>query len=339
MKAAIYYGVQDLKVEELPIPTVGDHDILVKNLRAGICGTDIAVYNLGGHLFNVEPGEEFGHEMIGEVVEIGDKVSTDIALGMHVFVNPITAKKTGAAKSIAGCAFSQYILIEEAQLNYNIYEIDKKVLLEAAVLVEPMSVGTHGANVLQAKLDDRIVVFGAGPIGISAAASILAKGNQNVCIVDIDEWRLHKAATIGLHTLNTKKEDLADGLIRIFGSQINSMGQSIPNVDLYIDAAGAPALLQSTIAFAKPHSKMCIIAVYKKEISINPTAFMSNEFTLMGSRGYTQEDIIEVIDHLTEEKTTVATMVTQTFKLEDINEAFKVASEAKGTIKVIIDLT
>lgn len=339
MRAAIYYGVQDLKVEELPVPTVGPNDVLVKNLRAGICGTDIAVYNLGGHLFNVEPGEEFGHEMVGEIVELGTNVTSDIQLGMHVFVNPITAKKTGAAKSIAGGGFSQFVLIEDAQLNYNIYEIDKKVPLEAAVLVEPMSVGTHGANVLQPELEDRIVVFGAGPIGLSAATSILAKGNKHVCVVDIDEWRLQKAAAMGLHTLNTKEETLAEGLIRIFGSQINSMGQPIPDVDLYIDAAGAPALLQSTVAFAKPYSKMCIIAVYKKEVAINPTSFMSNEFTLLGSRGYTQDDIFEVIDHLTEQKTTIDTMVTQVFKLEDISEAFKVASEANGSIKVVIDLT
>jgi len=339
MRAAIYYGKEDVRVEEKPVPQVGENDVLVRNLRTGICGTDIGIYNFGGEIYGVDHGDEFGHEMVGEVVEVGSNITSAITVGMRVFVNPCTAKRVGTAKANAAAGFSEYVLIEDAKLNYNVYEIDPQVPVETAVLVEPLSVGTHGANRLQPNIDDNIVVLGGGTIGLSAAASLLAKGHKQVCVVDLDDWRLEKAAVIGAKTLNSRNEDLREGLITRFGSQINLLGQQVPDVDLYIDAAGAPPLLTACIEMAKTGSRLSLIATYKKEVSFNPSLIMMNEFGLFGSCGYTHEDITAVIDHLTKQKTKINEIVTHVYKLKDINEAFRVATEAKGALKVIIDLT
>ncbi|BBI33788.1 zinc-dependent alcohol dehydrogenase [Cohnella abietis] len=339
MKSTIYYGKEDIRVEERPLPVVGRADVLVKNLRAGICGTDIGIYNFGGELFNVASGDEIGHEMVGEVVEIGPDVSPEITLWMRVFVNPCTAKRSGLAKANAASGFSEYVLVEDAKLNYNIYEIAPSIPAEAAVLVEPLSVGTHGAFHLQPQVGEKVVVLGGGTIGMSAAASLIAEGIKQVCIVDIDDWRLEKAASLGALTLNSKNEDLAQGLINRFGSQTNLLGMQVPDVDLYVDAAGAPALLKGVIAMAKPKSRLSIIATYKQEVAIHPAMIMMNEFRMEGSCGYTHENITQVISHLTEQKTNIDEIVTHVFKLDQIDEAFKVATQAKEAIKVIIDLT
>ena len=71
MKSAIYYGVQDVRIEERPVPAVGDNDVLVKNLRAGICGSDVGIFMHGGENYGVFPGSQFGHEMVGKIVEKG----------------------------------------------------------------------------------------------------------------------------------------------------------------------------------------------------------------------------------------------------------------------------
>lgn len=338
MKAAIYYGKNDIRIEERPIPTVGSKDVLVHNLRGGICGTDINIVKVGAGNMGISHGAEFGHEMVGEVVQVGADVSADIKVGMRVGINPITAKRVGRRKSLECSGFSQYVLIEDAALDVNLYEMDPTIPLETAVLMEPLSVGRHGAFRVNPQPTDKVVVLGAGTIGLSAAASLIAEGIPNVCVVDIDDWRLHKAAELGAVTVNSMKEELAEGLTKHFGS-VNVYGQVVPDVDVFIDAAGAPVLFENVMKIVKPQAKISIIAVYKNEVPVSLAQIMSKELQIQGASGYTHEDISKVIDHLTHKKTNIANIVTQVYKLDDIQEAFNVAIEAKEAIKVVIDLS
>lgn len=338
MKAAIYYGKNDIRIEERPIPIVGNKDVLVRNFRGGICGTDINIVKVGAGNMGISLGAEFGHEMVGDVVEVGVDVSDDIKVGMRVGINPITAKRVGRRKSLECSGFSQYVLIEDAALNYNLYEMNPNIPLEAAVLMEPISVGRHGAFRVNPQPTDKVVVLGAGPIGLSAAASLIAEGITNVCVVDIDDWRLQKATELGAVTVNTMNEDFAEGLTKHFGS-INVYGQIVPDVDIFVDAAGAPVLFENVMKVVKPQAKISIIAVYKNEVPVSLAQVMSKELHIQGASGYTHEDITKVIDHLTNKKTNIANIVTQVYKQDDIQEAFNVAIEAKGTIKVVVDLS
>lgn len=338
MKAAIYYGKNDIRVEEKPMPVVGPTDVLVRNLRGGICGTDINIVKVGQGDMGISLGSEFGHEMVGEIVEIGSDVALEIHIGMRVGINPITAKKVGRRKSLECSGFSQYVLVEEAKLNYNLYEIDASVPAEVASLIEPMSVGRHGAFSADPKPEDRIVVMGAGPIGLLAAASLIAEGMKQVCVVDIDEWRLAKAAGLGALTLNTSTTTLEEGLAGHYGT-VNVYGVEVPNVDVFIDAAGAPVLFEKIMKIVKPQARISIIAVYKTEVPISLQQVMSKEVQVKGSSGYTHEDFSKVVEHLTHFHPELSTLVTQVYKLDDIKEAFNTAIQAKGTVKVVVDLT
>lgn len=338
MKAAIYYGKNDIRIEERPIPTVSSKDVLVRNLRGGICGTDINIVKVGAGNMGISLGAEFGHEMVGEVAQVGAEVSADIKVGMRVGINPITAKRVGRRKSLECSGFSQYVLIEDAALNYNLYEMDPNTQLETAVLMEPVSVGRHGAFRVNPQQADKVVVLGAGPIGLSAAASLIAEGITSVCVVDIDDWRLKIATELGAVTVNSLKEDLAEGLTKHFGT-VNVYGQTVPDVDVFVDAAGAPVLFENVMKIVKPRAKISIIAVYKNEVPVSLAQIMSKELQIQGASGYTHEDITKVVDHLTNKKTNIANIVTQVYKMDDIQDAFNVAIEAKGAIKVVVDLT
>jgi len=336
MKVGIYHGKQDVRVEERPIPSVGPKDVLIRNLRGGICGTDINIIKAGNEM-GIRFGQEFGHELFGEVVEIGSEVK-DVKVGMRVAVNPVTAKRAGRRYSLEVGGFSQYVLIEEAALNYNLYEIADDVTPEEAALMEPMSVGFHGAFSIKPQIGENIVVLGAGPIGLSAAASLIGEGITNVAVVDIDDWRLAKAEQLGAKTVNTKNETLAEGLSKHFGT-VNVYGIDVPNVDGFVDAAGAPVLFKEVMNIVKPHARIAIIAVYKTEVPVSLVEVMSKEVQIIGASAYTHEDIVKVIDHINKKKTPITTMVTHVYKLDDIQEAFDTAISAKETIKVMVDLT
>ncbi|MEK4237011.1 zinc-dependent alcohol dehydrogenase [Paenibacillus sp. FSL H7-0714] len=337
MKVGIYHGQNSVGIEERPMPQVGAKDALVRILAGGICGTDINIVKAGSEM-GIRFGSEFGHEMFGEIVELGSDAENDLTVGMRVGVNPITAKRAGRRYSLEVGAFSQYVLIEDAALNYNLYEFDDSVSATEAVLMEPMSVGFHGAFSVLPKHGDKIVVLGAGPIGLSAAAGLIGEGIKDVCVVDIDNWRLDKAKELGALTVNTSTETLAEGLIKHFG-EVNVYGVSVPNVDAFVDAAGAPILFEQVMQIVKPQARIAIIAVYKNEVPINLAQVMSKEVNIVGASGYTHEDIVKVIEHINDKKTNISTMVTQTYKLEDIQAAFDKAIAAKETIKVIVDLT
>lgn len=337
MKVGIYLGQNHVGVEERPVPEVGPKDALIRILAGGICGTDINIVKAGSEM-GIRFGSEFGHEMFGEVVKIGFDVSSDLQVGMRVGVNPITAKRAGRRYSLEVGAFSQYVLIEDAALNYNLYAFNDSVTTQEAVLMEPMSVGFHGAFSVNPKSGEKIVVLGAGPIGLSAAAGLIGEGIIDVCVVDIDDWRLAKAQELGALTINTSSESLAEGLIRHFG-EVNVFGVNVPDVDAFIDAAGAPVLLEQVIQLVKPHVRIAIIAVYKNEVPVSLAQVMSKEVKIIGASGYTHDDIVKVINHINDKKTNISTMVTSTYKLDDIQAAFDKAIEAKETIKVIVDLT
>lgn len=336
-KTGIYYGKQDVRVESREIPEIGPKDVLLRVIAGGICGTDINIIKNGSEM-GIRFGKEFGHELFGEIAEVGAEVPEDVVVGLKVGVNPITAKRAGRRYSLEVGAFSQYIVIEDAAIHYNLYPFAKDVNPYEAVLMEPMSVGFHGAFSVKPKAGEKIVVLGAGPIGLSAVAGLIGEGVSEIIVVDIDDWRLEKARELGAKTVNTRTTTLKDGLSEIFGT-VSVYGQELPNIDAFIDAAGAPILFEQVMQLVKPNARYAVIAVYKEDVPISLAQVMSKEVQLVGASGYTHEDIMKVIDHINEKKTAISKIVTQVYTIDELQEAMDKAIDAKETIKVVVDLT
>lgn len=362
MNCAIYHGVGEVTKEEREIPQGTSKDVLVKILRAGICGSDTGAYAHGGEPYGIFKRYQFGHEMVGKVVEVGSDIM-DIEVDDVVFINPIHASKLGEFHGDMTGGFSEYVLVDNVKVDFNIYKLSKDVDLDAAVLVEPISVGTRGALCTNPSIDSNVVVLGAGTIGLGAVAGLMNKGIKNVVVVDRVGWRLDIARKLGAKTIDTSNENLFEKLIEYFGVAKNgagidfsileddlkgqiieylqnsnlSLGGQTPNVDLFIDAAGAAQLLQEVFTKGKANAKYVVVAVYSQEIPMKVSLFMSNEAIVTGSKGYTHETIAEVIELVEKKEIPIKTMITKKFAHKDFPQAIKEACDVSSNIKVVID--
>ena len=334
MKCGIYKGIEKVAVEERPIPQIGPKDVLVKVLRAGICGSDTGAYLHGGIYYGVNDDAEFGHEMVAKVVEKGAEVADDINIDDIVFVEPTKAKPEGLPVADMCGGFSEYVNVINAVRDVNIYVLEKDINLDEAVLVEPVAVGTQGAVAVEPKLDEKVVVLGAGTIGLSAAAGLIARGLKNVAVVDRDEQRLAKATELGAVAINTTNGNLKDMLIEVFGACPGY--EPVPDVDLYVEAAGAPALFEECFGYARERTRYSVLSVYSRNLNMTGRPFVMNQAMIYGSRGYEPSTIKEVIDHITNKKTPIGTLVTRKYKHADFAEAIAEAASGRQ-IKVVID--
>lgn len=363
MKCGVYYGVKDVGIEERPIPQITSKDVLVKVLRAGICGSDTGAYNTNGLAYGIFPGMPFGHEFVGRIVEKGEDVADDINIGDIVFVDPCKAKRAGMIMADMCGGFCEYVDVQNAKAGFNVYVLNPDIDLDAAALIEPVSVGTRGATCRPIDKDANVVVLGAGPIGLSSAAGLIARGVKNVTVVDVVDWRLKIAEEIGAKTINTKECDLREKLIEYYGAEkkadmnfaeldpkilatfkelaekgMTTIGLPVPNVDLYVDAAGSVSLFEQVFSLSKHGTKYSIVAVYHENISLPGSNFMSNEADVYGSSGYTHDTILEVIDNIEHKKTAIEKIITRKFKHSDFVEAMAVASDkSTNNIKVILE--
>lgn len=337
MKAGIYYGIKDIRVEEREKPIAGSHDVIVKLVRAGICGTDLTAYLYDGDAVSIFPNNEFGHEMVGRIVEVGDK-TTGLNVGDRVFINPTTCKKEGMLKCDMAGAFSEYVCVEDAKLDYNLFKLNDDVAFDEAVVIEPLSVGTHGKNVVKTKNDENVVIYGAGPIGLCTLSSLIATGIKNAVVIDFNDDRLKLVKEMGGTPLNPTKEDRNTFLSKHFGNAYSHLGIEVPNVDVVIDCAGASSILQDYLMTCKKDSRFSVVAVAKDASQIYTSLIMSQEATVRGSCGYTIDDIKEAMDNVNNHKSNVGKIVTHHFTIEQLPEAFEFASNpANKSIKVVID--
>ncbi len=338
MKAVIYKDTKTVEVQERAMPVCGPDDVIVRNVRGGICGTDVTGYLYGGRTVGFLPNSEFGHEMVGYVYETGEHV-TCVEKGTRVFVNPMTRLRTAdPSASVRAGGFSQYVLVQDAKLEYNLFLLPDALSFEDAVLIEPFSVGTHGKNTPQAKPEDHVVIYGAGPIGLCALSGLVAQGNKNVVVLDIDDSRLETVRQLGGIGFNPKSGETRSFLMEHFGEIKKYYGSSAIDIDVVIDCAGAPNVPGDFLSYAKQGARLSCVALQKKEVPINFMQVMSTECMIMGSRGYTKEDILEVIHNLTNKKSNVTQIITHTFQLDDAVKAFETASDPSLAIKVVLDL-
>src|SRR2546421_10967513 len=338
IKAVIYQDTKAVEVQERAMPVCGPDDVIVRNVRGGICGTDVTGYLYGGRNVGLLPDSEFGHEMVGYVYETGKNV-TGVEKGTRVFVNPMTRLRTAdPSASVRAGAFSQYVLVQDAKLEDNLFLLPDSLSFEDAVLIEPFAVGTHGKNTPQAKAEDHVVIYGAGPIGLCALSGLVAQGNNNVVVLDIDDRRLETVRKLGGIGFNPKSGDTRSFLMAQFGEIKKYFGSSAIDIDVVIDCAGAPNVPGAFLSYAKQGARLSCVALQKKEVPINFMQVMSTECRIMGARGYTTEDILEVIHNLTNKKSNVTQIITHTFPLDDAVEAFETASDPSLAIKVVLDL-
>jgi threonine dehydrogenase-like Zn-dependent dehydrogenase len=232
-------------------------------------------------------------------------------------------------------ALADYLLVEHAVRGKSLEVVPDDIPFEVAALNEPMAVARHGVNQVAPKPSDKVVIFGAGPIGLGATIGFKSAGAQHVTVVDLIQSRLDKALKVGADAvINFADEDVAQRLIDIHGP-----GESIfpgkAGTDIYFDAAGAPAVINTALGAAKTGAKVVVVAVHKEPVPVDFLNVMSNEVTIVGSMGYPKE-IFEVTKDIIANWEKYAVIVSHTLPFDDIAAALQMAATPGAADKVVV---
>jgi threonine dehydrogenase-like Zn-dependent dehydrogenase len=334
MKLSMVTGKGETSVVEVPEPTAGPADILLRMKACGICGSD-AMYTAIGGIPPLEGRTPLGHEPAGEVIEVGADV-VGIAVGDHVVVNPMAAKSGIIGSGGTTGALADLLLIEDAVVGTSVAIVPKHIPFEVAALNEPMAVARHAVNRTAPKPGDNVVVFGAGPIGLGATIGYKSLGAGSVVVVDVIPSRLEKALQVGADAvINSAEEDVVARLIEIQGAAPTRRGLPKPATDIFLDAAGAPVVVQTILGAAKHGATLGIVAVHKKPLEVDFGSILGSELTIVMSMGYPTE-IFEVTEDIIANWEKYQVIISDRFPFSEVQQALVTAATPGAADKVMV---
>ncbi len=339
MKAICIEEPGKVVVKDVDMPVRKPGEALLKMLYGGICGSDLGSYR-GANAYVSYPRIP-GHELAAKIVEIDDN---DLGLkpGMIVTCNPYfncgscyscrrglvnacTDNQTMGVQREGG--FAEYITMPVER----IYD-GKGLPAKTLTLIEPFCISWHGVSRADVKTGERVLVVGAGTIGVLAAVAAKAKGAE-VTICDVAEDKLDYAyKTFGLQhkLLNSSPEAFAKGVEKLTNGD---------GFDVTIEAVGLPSTFQNCIDAACFGACVVVIGVSKKNIDdFFFTIIQKKELNIYGSRNAMKKDFIELIDLVKTGGVDLEKIVTNTYKMADAPRAFEEFSVNAGKLlKVVID--
>ncbi len=199
-----------------------------------------------------------------------------------------------------------------------------------------MAVARHAVNRSNPQPGYKAVIFGAGPIGLGAAIGYKSLGVEHVVVVDIVPARLQRALTVGADAIiNSAEENVQARLFELHGTATDGVGQPRSGTDIYLDAAGVPAVIDTVMTCAKRRATPCIPAVHKKPVLVDFGKILSTELNLMMSMGYPTE-IFEVTDDIVANRDKYGAIISHRFDFTDALEALKLANTPGAAEKVVI---
>ena len=330
MRAAVLKHQGTMVLESLPVPQPDADEVLVKVAAVGVCGSDVHYYEhgrIGDYV--VDHPLILGHELSGRIAAVGSAVDP-ARVGRRVAVEPqrpcrkCKQCKAGrynlcpdiefyATPPVDG-AFAEYVIIQSDFA----YDIPDTVSDEAAALIEPLSVGLWACERAEIRPGSRVLIAGAGPIGIIAAQAARAFGATEIYISDIAEDRLAFALEHGAtHAVNART-DSVEGL----------------DVDAFIDASGAPRAVRSGIKAVAPAGKVILVGLGADDVEL-PVSFIQNrEIWLSGVFRYTNTWPL-AIQLIADGKVDLDILVTGRFPLSGSEEALKAGKQA-GQLKAVV---
>lgn len=231
---------------------------------------------------------------------------------------------------------SDYLLLEDCETGKSVTVFPDTVPFDVAALNEPMAVARHAVNRSEAKPGDKVVIFGAGPIGLGAAIWLKLRGVEHVVVVDVIAARLKTALAVGADAvIDSAEEDVTARLTELHGQAVNALGQPRAGTDIYIDAAGAAAVVNTTVDSAKWGARLVMVAVQKKGADIDLGGMLRSELTLIASQGYPTE-IFEVTREIVEHHERFAELISHRVPFSEVGRAFELALTPGAAEKIVV---
>lgn len=334
MRAVRVHGPADLRIDEIAEPVIGASDVIVKVAVAGICGSDVTFARIGGVAAPTREPFGLGHELAGTIVQVGDAVR-GISIGQRVIVNPM-GDGNAIGNGIPDGAFAPLLRVCNATVGGAIHPIPDGLAFEHAALAEPLSVGLHAVNRSGCAPGDRVVVFGAGPIGLGIVLFLKERGITDIAVVDMSDQRLERARRLGaVVTINPANSDVAAELGEAYGAG-NVFGWPVVQANIWFEVSGAAAALQSIIRLAPFHARMVVVAVHHEPVPVDFQMALGKEMSIVTSMAYPDE-FPEVIRALTSGRIDLDPLISHRFGFAQFMHAFAVAQDRSLSAKVMVN--
>ena len=328
MKAAVYHGPRDIRVEQVERPVTGDDEVLVRVRACGICGSDLHMYRLG--MFEVlgRPIDEdrriMGHELSGEIVEVGEKVS-----GFRVG-DRITGLGHGG--------FAEYVAVPVTKRSPHI--LPEPISFEDGATLEPLATSLHGVSLGRPAAGETVVVLGAGIIGLGCVQAIRATVDCHVIAVDVSERRLNMAKRLGADAVvNLSETDSVEAVIELTGGAkpVERFGVRGGNADLVIDCAGAPSSPnQGLLMLKQQYGRLVLVALFERPVDLDFNQVVRKHVAIYGSWTWTGDDYRRAIELVESGKVQRRPLISHALDLDDAPEGFAIQDQPGAAIKVVL---
>ena len=344
MRAAVYRGKEDVRLETVPVPQIGRGEVLIRVHTCGICGTDLKKIATGSH----SAPRIFGHETAGQIVAVGEDVSGfkpgDRAMVFHhipcgqcyycrhkVFAQCPVYKKVGVTAGFepSGGGFAQYVRVMDWIVRQGLVKIPDRVSYEQASFIEPVNTCMKAIEALRLERDETVLVIGQGPIGIMLG--LLAKrSGASVVTSDLYPQRLTIGSSFGLsRTVNATSEDP--------GQKVRELTDG-RGADVVILAAAGNKLVRPAIDAARPGGRVMLFAqTQRSEVAIDPAAICVDEKVLLGSYSASVDLQKENVDLVFSGEIDFSGLISHRYPLEQAVEALALAANpGPDSMKVVI---
>ena len=332
MKAALYYGPDDIRLEDVAVPEIGAGEVLIKIKACGLCGTDL-------HKIlqkTVPAGTVLGHEIAGEIVKTGGGVKNfsegdRVVVAHHVpcFVCSLCRKGHHSLcpefkkLNIDPGGFCEYVRILPASVQNAMFKIPDGLSFEVASLCEPLACCLRAVR-KKIQAHDVVTVIGAGPIGIMHVQLAKALGAGKVFSADVSQWRRESALKFGA--------DL------VFDPRDEKGAAKIEKSDIVIIAAGNPAACLTGFQLVKPGGTIILFAENPPGTTLpfDPNQFYHKELTILGAYSSSPVELKLAFEMLVSGKVQLSNLVTHKFPLNRIPEAVNTMRLAQDSLKIVI---
>lgn len=343
--AALVYGPNDLRLEPRPIPEPAFNEVVVEVDSCGICGTDIHFLKDGGFGAQrlIKP-IVLGHESAGVVRKVGSQV-TNLKVGDRVAIEPAAGCRTCDLCKVGKyniCLDGKHCTTQKHDGNCSNYyaqyadccfKMPDHMTMEEGALLEPLAVAVYAGRRAQIGLGSKVVIFGAGPIGLVCLIAAKAMGATRTVILDLEhaKHRLEVAKKLGVTgVIGIKKEDSEDDLVRKIHQVLGGPA------DRVLECTGSQPGMRISIKATRNAGRICLVGLGNKDVQLPMVDAISREIDITTCMRY-NHDYPAALEIVASGYVDVKPLVSHHFDLSNVHEAFRVASQGEG-IKIMIHL-
>lgn len=347
MRVAVYYNNQDIRIEERPVPSIGDGELLIKTRAAGICGSDVAEWYRAGKV-----GKVLGHEIAGEVAAVGagvkgvkegDKVSAShhvpcytchyCHLGHHTLCDTLRSTNFDPG------GFAEWIRLPALNTRYGVYPLGNGISFEEGTFVEPLACTLRAQRKAGVRMEQTILVIGAGMAGLLHIHLAKVLGVAKVIATDINDFRLEAAkqfgADLSLRAPCNGAKQSPEGL----PEQIRAANED-RLADVVIVCVGKPNATEQALKCVGRGGTVLFFGLNSPDqtIPLSPfEVFWQKGATLMNSYAASPEEHREVVERMRDRKVSVTPMISHRLPFTEISKGFEMVAQARNSLKVVIN--